>query len=122
MSRSVCSDPTLQSGKKLPRWQPRSRRGAFLGLSSIHSSEVLLVLNLQTGSITTHYHVVLDDSFFTVVSIGKDEDPPEYWDDLCLENTTYIPNDSNTETPMHLQDNWLTSDEQAQKQRELHRQ
>ena len=46
-------DPTLQSGKKLPRWQPRSRRGAFLGLSSIHSSEVLLVLNLQTGSITT---------------------------------------------------------------------
>ena len=81
-----------------------------------------LVLNLQTGSITTQYHVVFDDSFSTVASIGKDEDPPEYWDDLCLENTTYIPNDSNTETPMHLQDDWLTSDEQAQKQRELHRQ
>jgi hypothetical protein len=78
-------DPTLQTGKQFPRWQqPRSRRGVFLGLSSIHSSKVPLVLNLQTGSITTHYHVVLDDSFFTVVSIGKDEDPPEYWDDLCL--------------------------------------
>jgi Integrase core domain. len=24
-------DPTLQQGKKLPRWQPRSRRGVFLG-------------------------------------------------------------------------------------------
>jgi hypothetical protein len=94
----------------------------FLGLSSIHSSEVPLVLNLQTGSITTQYHVVFDDSFSTVASIGKDEDPPEYWDDLCLENTTYIPNDSNTDTPMHLQDDWLTSDEHAQKQRELHRQ
>ena len=81
-----------------------------------------LVLNLQTGSITTQYHVVFDDSFSTVASIGKDEDPPEYWDGLCLENTIYIPNDSNTETPMHLQDDWLTSDEQAQKQRELYQQ
>ena len=66
--------------------------------------------------------MVFDDSFSTVASIGKGEEPPEYWDDLCLENTTYIPNNSNTNTLMHLQDDWLTSDEQAQKQRELHRQ
>jgi hypothetical protein len=37
-------DPTLRAGNELPRWQPRSRRGAFMGLSPIHSSEVPLVL------------------------------------------------------------------------------
>ena len=29
-------DPTLQSGKKLPQWQPQSCHGLFLGLSTIH--------------------------------------------------------------------------------------
>ena len=51
-------DPQLQAGQKLPRWQPRSRRGVFLGISNLHSSEVPLVLNLQTGSITPQFHVV----------------------------------------------------------------
>ena len=69
-------DPTLQSGKKLPRWAPRSRRGVFVGLSTIHSSEVPLVLNLSTGSITTQYHVVFDDRFSTVESIGLEDTPP----------------------------------------------
>jgi hypothetical protein len=51
-------DPQLQQGRRLPRWQPISRRGVNLGLSLQHSSEVPLVLNLQTGSIDTQYHVV----------------------------------------------------------------
>jgi hypothetical protein len=46
-------DSKMQQGRKLPRWQPRSRRGVNLGLSLQHSSEVPLVLNLQTGSIDT---------------------------------------------------------------------
>jgi hypothetical protein len=58
--------PQIQQGRKLPRWQPRSRRGVKLGLSLQHSSEVHLVLNLQTGSIDTQYHVVFDDQFTTV--------------------------------------------------------
>ena len=57
----------------------------FLGLSTIHSSEVPLVLNLQTGSITSQYHVVIDDCFSTLESIGQDDDPPDHWDHLCLE-------------------------------------
>ena len=44
--------PSLQAGKKIPRWEPRSTRGIFCGLSNIHSSEVPQVLNLATGSIT----------------------------------------------------------------------
>ena len=48
------------------------------------------VLNLTTGSITTQFHVVFDDLFTTVPSIGKEEEPPSHWADLCLDNTTYI--------------------------------
>jgi hypothetical protein len=33
-------DPQMQQGRKLPRWQPRSRRGVNFGLSLQHSSEV----------------------------------------------------------------------------------
>ena len=42
-------DPSLQAGKKLPRWEPRSRRGIFVALSTIHASEVPLVLNPLLG-------------------------------------------------------------------------
>jgi hypothetical protein len=72
-------DPQMQQGRKLPRWQPISRRGVNLGLSLQHSSEVPLVFNLQTGSIDTQYHVVFYDQFTTVSSIEREVDPPSHW-------------------------------------------
>ena len=62
-------DPKLQQGKKLPRWEPCAPRcSMFVGFSYIHSSNVPLVLNLQTGHISPQYHVVFEDSFSTVPS------------------------------------------------------
>ena len=55
-------DPTLQQGKKLPHWQPRSRQGIFVGYSPLHSSDVPLVLNLQSGSISPQYNCRLISS------------------------------------------------------------
>jgi hypothetical protein len=110
-------DPKLQAGQKLPRWQPRSRRGVFMGFSYLHSSEVPLILNLQTGSITPQYHVVFDDYFSTVTSVEREEEPPEHWAELCLENTTYIPTELETTADtdrtgtLFLDDDWLTPDE-----------
>ena len=115
-------DPSLQAGKKLPRWEPRSRRGVFVGLSTIHSSEVPLILNLATGSITPQYHVVFDDRYSTVTSIGSDDDPPSDWDDLCLDNSLYVPADTTPDTPTHLHDDWLTDAERESKYRDLQRQ
>ncbi|KAI2499350.1 hypothetical protein MHU86_15132 [Fragilaria crotonensis] len=115
-------DPSLQAGKKLPRWEPRSRRGVFVGLSTIHSSEVPLILNLATGSITPQYHVVFDDRYSTVTSIGSDDDPPSDWDDLCLDNSLYVPTDTAPDTPVHLHDDWLTDAEREVKYRDLQRQ
>jgi len=83
-------DPKLQQGQRLPCWELRARPGIFLGLSRYHNSEVPLVLNLKTGSITTQFHVVFDDLFMTVRSISEREDPPKHWDDLCLNRSWHL--------------------------------
>ena len=77
-------DPKLQQGQKLPKWSPRSRQGVFMGYSPHHSSQVPLVLNLTTGSISPQFHIVFDDEFSTVNSIGQDEDPPSFWNEIDL--------------------------------------
>ena len=94
-------DPTLQQGQKIPRWQPRSRRGLFVGYSPVHSSNVPLVLNLQTGSISPQFHVVFDDHFSTVHSTFLDEPPPSFWNEFDLESHTHrIPLDADTPTTL----------------------
>jgi hypothetical protein len=61
-------DPALQVGKKIPKWNPRARRGVFLGFSKKHSSTVGLILNIATGQVSPQYHVVHDERFSTVTS------------------------------------------------------
>jgi hypothetical protein len=116
-------DPTLQQGMKLPRWQPRSRRGLFVGYSRHHSSDVPLILNLQTGSISPQFHVVFDDSFSTVKSIGDDDVPPDFWTAPNLEMCIHrVPIDAADPTASLLPDDWLTPHELEEKRRCLHRQ
>jgi hypothetical protein len=62
-------DPKIQQGQNIPRWEPRSKRGMFLGLSQQHASEVYVGLNLGTGIITTQFYVVSNDLFTTLPSI-----------------------------------------------------
>ena len=93
---SYVLNSSLQAGMKIPRWEPRSKRGVFCGLSMVHSSEVPQVLNLTTGSITTQFHVVFDDLFSTVNSIRREEQPPSNWSNLCLENIELIHTDNLT--------------------------
>ena len=64
-------DPRIQDGKKLPKWQPKSRRGQFLGRSRRHASNIGLIRNLRTGSKTTQFHVVYDNHFTTIPSEGR---------------------------------------------------
>ena len=65
---SYVLDPRLQDGHKLPRWNPRSKMGQFLGRSREHSSSVALVRNLNTGAVSAQFHVVFDDHFTTTSS------------------------------------------------------
>ena len=67
-------------GSRVPRYKLRNLHvwgcPVFCGLSTIHSSEVPQVLNLNTGSITTQFHVVFDVLVTTVPSIEREDDPP----------------------------------------------
>ena len=68
--------PKLKDGKKIPKWEPRSRRGQYMGTSPLHASTVGLVRNLQTGSITPQFHMVYDD-FFETVHSDEAKEPKE---------------------------------------------
>ena len=110
-------DPVLQAGKKLPRWQPRSRRGMFVGFSPAHSSDVPLILNLRTGHISPQYHVVFDNDFSTVPSISENAEPPPWWNELDLENRSLrVPLDD--DDPSFLDKDWLSADELEERSRQ----
>jgi hypothetical protein len=84
-----------------------------------HTSEVPQVLNLTTGRITTQYHVVFDNLFSTVASVERENDPPNHWEELCLDNAIQIRVD---DPPDFLEDDWLTQEELDSKRRQLDRQ
>ena len=68
-------EPTLQDGKKLPKWKPKSRQGKFLGISPSHASNVALVLNRKTTRISAQFHILFDDFFTTVKGIEMADSP-----------------------------------------------
>ena len=57
-----------------------------MGISPSHSSNVPLVLNLKTGTISPQYHEVFNDFFATVMSICDSDDPPAHWENLFHES------------------------------------
>ena len=62
---------------KIPKWVTRSLIWVNMGFIKMHSTQVGLVLNLLTCSISPQYRVVFDDMFSTVM-IGTDADT-ELW-------------------------------------------
>eukprot|EP00977_Amphora_coffeiformis_P019172 scaffold6982_cov86-Amphora_coffeaeformis.AAC.2 len=74
-------DPRLQDGKKIPKWEPRSRQGQFLGFSKEHATTIGLIRNTRTGYISPQFHVVYDEQFTTVTS-DSSIDLQEHWIDL----------------------------------------
>jgi len=81
----------------------------LVGLSPIHASDVPLFLNLTSGAIAAQFHVFFDELFTTVSSIGReDEQPPDHWEQLCLDNSCFTLVDS---PPKFLQDDWSYAEE-----------
>ena len=79
-------NPSLQDGFKTPKWEPRSRRGVFMGFSPLHASTVGLIRNPHTNRISPQYHCVYDDYFETIHN-GDSLKPPEIWEDLVINQT-----------------------------------
>jgi hypothetical protein len=101
-------EPKLRDGHKIPKWEPRSRRGQFMGISPNHASSVHLVRNLQTGSITPQFHLVFDDFFETVFSKGEQE--PDVWPELVTFQSFANDFDDDAYRP-DLADEWLNPTE-----------
>ena len=70
----------------MPKWNPRSTAGVYLGHSHDHASNVALVLNLTTGLVSPQYHVIFDDTFSTVDYIHSRNEPSN-WENLCKHHT-----------------------------------
>ena len=106
-------DPRSQDGGKLPRWEPRSRQGQYVGASPLHASTVALVRNFRTGNISPQFHVVHDDHFETVSSTAEEE--PQIWEELLVFNSFRSEYDREEFVPP-LADEWL-SDKEIQENR-----
>ncbi|MGH7955171.1 MAG: hypothetical protein ACREOZ_04345, partial [Gloeomargaritales cyanobacterium] len=107
---SYVLDPTLQDGKKLPKWQPRSRQGMFVGVSPEHASTIGDILNLRTKSITPQFHHVVYDDDFTTVSSTAENVPPN-WDDLIIHHGDRVLEPTAESPP--LADEWLDEEDLA---------
>jgi len=78
----VLSPKLTEAGGKIPKWEPRSRRGQYVGVSPVHAENVSLIRNLSTGYLSPQFHVVHDDWFETCYS-SADQIPPQ-WEDMCI--------------------------------------
>ncbi len=112
-------EPTLQDGRKLPKWQPRSRRGQFVGWSPLHSSKVALIRNLVTGRISPQFHVVFDD-WFETVHCDSENDAPAEWD-VIVTNSHFESNlDASDLESYELADEWLSKEELMARRSQAH--
>ena len=97
-------------GVNIPKWAPRSQIGVNMGFGNIYKTQVRLVLNLLTGSISPQYHVVFDDMFSTVMS-SADVDT-EIWISLVTSRKSRIQVMLDQEDDPELDDEWLTAYDQ----------
>ncbi len=91
-------DAALQDGHKIPKWAPRACLGIFLGFLTLHSSQVPIVMNVDTGKISPQIHIIFDDKFETVVSMSSEDSLGYQWkaifhlDHECYEDVDYNKN------------------------------
>ena len=71
-------DKELQNGGMVPKWEPRSRLGMYLGHSPCHAGSVALVLNPKTLHVSPQFHVAFDDTFSTVPYLATSDVPPNW--------------------------------------------
>ncbi len=81
-------DHRLQSGiGTVPKWEPRTRMGIYVGHSPPHASNVALILNPRTGHVSPQFHVVFDDDFTTVQYLCTGM-VPSHWADFVHSSAT----------------------------------
>jgi len=95
---------SLADGNSIPRWQPRSHLGIYLGRSPNHAKDVSLVLDLNINYISAKYHIIYDTKFETIANSNHNNN--NIWTNLFIEQlkSTYIDRQqhpSSPTTPLH---------------------
>ncbi len=86
----IVLDATLQDGHKIPKWVPRACLGVFLGFSTLHSSQIPIIMNVDMGKISPQFHVIFDDKFETVMSMTSEDSIGEQWKSIfCLKRECF---------------------------------
>ena len=62
----------------IPKWEPRSRLGIYLGNSCVHAGSVAMVLKPNTGYVSPQYHIFYDENFTTVPYMRAGDMPPNW--------------------------------------------
>jgi hypothetical protein len=120
-------NPKLVKGQKIPKWDPRSRQGKFVGYSKEHATNAGLILNLTTGYMLPQYHVLYDDSFELVPGCDENQNHDlmnVHWHSLIERQggseINYEIEDIDDEVSHKLHDSWITEREITEKrQREI---
>ena len=98
-------EPQIQDGGKLPKWEPRSQCGKYMGASPLRTSAVILLRSLTTIRMTPKFHVVYNDLFET--SHSSDDTRPAVWTDIIIFSHFKSDFDENDSVP-NLANEWLT--------------
>ena len=85
-------DSREQTGTMIPKWDPRSRLGIYVGHSPYHAGNVALVLNPRTMHVSPQFHLCLDDELTTVPFLAGDDIPPN-WSELVSHSESVTPED-----------------------------
>ena len=81
-------DAWLQDGKILPKWDPKRRRGQYLGKLTSHASLVGIIRNLNSGYISPQFHIIYNNIFQTAMGGYENDDAiaTHIWESLITEN------------------------------------
>jgi hypothetical protein len=88
-------------GPGLPKWEPRSCIGVYLGQSLFHAGSLALVFNPRTGWVSPQYHVIFDVTFSTVPYMDAGTVPP-HWEDLLKHSSKKA-----TDEDFFLAEDWM---------------
>ena len=100
----------------MPKWQARTQRGQYLGVSPDHSSTIGCILNLRSGFLSPQYHVIYDDLFSTVPNaesggmLEPELDGPFWHKLITIGYESLLPDDDDEPLPT-LHPDWLTDAE-----------
>ena len=103
-------DARAQVGQSIPKWNPKSRLGIYVGRSKNHAGNVALILNPRTLHVSPQFHVVFDDNFATVKYLQGNEVPP-MWKELVTKSSESATDELYDAATMHNHSNDMLTDE-----------